>query len=127
MRFYFVAFALIASAAAQGVRPKDVREVGKAGSSAIPHLTEFLKDPSTDVRVEAVKQLTSARALDALILATMPKSKSKPPMDWSTSIFPDTCNPASAPQSSGWAAASRANSPIRTTRSWTSMSRRAPT
>jgi len=70
MRFCFAAFALIASAAAQDVRPKDVREVGKGGSAAIPHLTEFLKDPSTDVRVEAVKQLTAARALDSLILAT---------------------------------------------------------
>ena len=70
MRFYFAAFALIASAAAQDVRPKDVREIGKGGSSAIPQLTEFLKNPSTDVRVEAVKQLTAARALDALILAT---------------------------------------------------------
>ena len=70
MRFYFAAFTLIASLAAQDVRPKDVREVGKGGSGAIPHLTEFLKDPSIDVRVEAVKQLTEARALDALILAT---------------------------------------------------------
>jgi HEAT repeat protein len=70
MRFFIAALALIASAAAQDVRPKDVREAGKAGSSAIPRLTEYLKDPSTDVRVEAVKQLTEARALDALILAT---------------------------------------------------------
>jgi HEAT repeat protein len=70
MRFYVVAFALIASAAAQDVRPKDVREIGKAGSGAIPRLTELLKNPNTDVRVEAVKQLTDARALDALILAT---------------------------------------------------------
>src|ERR1035441_4996516 len=70
MRFYFAAFALIASAAAQDVHPKDVREIGKGGSSAIPRLTELLKNPSTDVRVEAVKQLTDARALDALILAT---------------------------------------------------------
>lgn len=70
MRFYLAAFALIASAAAQDVRPKEVREIGKGGSSAIPQLTDFLKNPSTDVRVEAVKQLTDARALDALILAT---------------------------------------------------------
>ena len=70
MRFYFAAFVLIASAAAQDVRPKDVREIGKGGSAAIPRLTELLKNPSTDVRVEAVKQLTDARALDALILAT---------------------------------------------------------
>ncbi len=70
MRFCFAAFTLIVTAAAQDVRPKDVREIGKAGSSAIPRLTELLKDPNTDVRVEAVKQLTDARALDALILAT---------------------------------------------------------
>ena len=70
MRFHVLAFALIASAAAQDIRPKDVREIGKAGSGAIPRLTELLKNPNTDVRVEAVKQLTDARALDALILAT---------------------------------------------------------
>ncbi|MEO8368360.1 MAG: HEAT repeat domain-containing protein [Candidatus Solibacter sp.] len=55
---------------AQELRPKDVREIGKGGSSAIPQLTELLKNPKTDVRVEAVKQLTAARALDALIQAT---------------------------------------------------------
>ncbi len=70
MRFCLAAFALIASAAAQDVRPKDVREIGKRGSAAIPQLTELLKNPNTDVRVEAVRQLTGARALDALILAT---------------------------------------------------------
>src|SRR4051794_29686628 len=70
MRFYFAAFLLIASAAAQDLRPKDVREIGKGGAAAIPRLTELLKNPSTDVRVEAVKQLTEARALDALIQAT---------------------------------------------------------
>ena len=90
MRMYVAAILLIASlraqdAPAQGanapaatapgvpandVRPKDVREIGKGGSSAIPRLTEFLKNPKTDVRVEAVKQLTAARALDALIQAS---------------------------------------------------------
>ncbi|MEO8595823.1 MAG: HEAT repeat domain-containing protein [Candidatus Solibacter sp.] len=70
MRKYFAAFALLSALHAQEVRPKDVREIGKGGSSAIPQLTEFLKDPKTDVRVEAVKQLTAARALDALIQAT---------------------------------------------------------
>ena len=70
MRFYFAALVLIASAVAQDVRPKDVREIGKGGSTAIPQLTALLKNPSIDVRVEAVKQLTEARALDSLILAT---------------------------------------------------------
>jgi HEAT repeat protein len=70
MRFCLVALALLASAVAQDVRPKDVREIGKRGSAAVPQLTELLKNPNTDVRVEAVRQLTGARALDALILAT---------------------------------------------------------
>src|SRR4051794_33675312 len=61
---------LLFTAAAQDVRPKDVREIGKGGAGAIPRLTELLKNSPTDVRVEAVKQLTDLRALDALILAT---------------------------------------------------------
>ena len=59
--------------AQQTVRPKDVREIAKAGSTAIPRLQELLKDPSLDVRVETVKQLTAIgtqRSLDPLILAT---------------------------------------------------------
>ena len=43
---------------AQEVRTKDVREIAKEGSTAIPRLQELLKNPSTDVRVEVVKQLT---------------------------------------------------------------------
>jgi HEAT repeat protein len=57
----------------QATRPKDVREIGKAGSSALPKLQELLKYPDKDVRVEAVKQITEIgppRNLDALILAT---------------------------------------------------------
>jgi HEAT repeat protein len=59
--------------AAQEIRPKDVREIGKAGSSAIPRLQELLKDPSVDVRVEVVKQLTdigTQRSIDPLTQAT---------------------------------------------------------
>jgi HEAT repeat protein len=58
---------------AQEVRPKDVREIGKGGSAAIPRLQELLKNPTPDVRVEAVKQLTdigTARSIDPLIQAT---------------------------------------------------------
>ena len=58
---------------AQDVRPKDVREIGKGGSAAIPRLQELLKNPSKDVRVEVVKQLTdigTQRSLDPLIQAT---------------------------------------------------------
>jgi HEAT repeat protein len=53
-------------------RPKDVREIAKGGTSAIPKLQELLKDPDVDVRVEVVKQLTAIGtqySLDPLILA----------------------------------------------------------
>ncbi|HXK06810.1 MAG TPA: HEAT repeat domain-containing protein [Verrucomicrobiae bacterium] len=73
MRFLFAASLLVYCASAQEIRPKDVREIGKGGSSALPRLQELLKNPSTDVRVEAVKQITAIgglASLDSLILAT---------------------------------------------------------
>jgi HEAT repeat protein len=73
MRFCLVVLAVIAPLVAQEVRPKDVRDVAKAGSSALPKLQEYLKNTDVDVRVEAVKQITeigTARSLDPLILAT---------------------------------------------------------
>jgi len=75
MRSYRVVL-LLASATllpAQDVRPKDVREMAKAGSSAIPQLQELLKNPDAEVRIEAVRQITeigTAGSLDALIPAT---------------------------------------------------------
>jgi HEAT repeat protein len=74
MRPYRVVL-LLASAAllpAQDVRPKDVREIAKAGSSAIPQLQDLLKNPNAQVRIEAVRQITeigTAGSLDPLILA----------------------------------------------------------
>lgn len=47
--------------------------MGKAGSSAIPRLTELLSNPDRDVRIEAVKQITEIgppQSLDPLIQAT---------------------------------------------------------
>ncbi|HEV3201125.1 MAG TPA: HEAT repeat domain-containing protein [Bryobacteraceae bacterium] len=58
---------------AQEVRPKDVREIAKAGSSAIPRLQALLKNPSLDVRIETVKQITeigTQYSIDPLVLAT---------------------------------------------------------
>jgi HEAT repeat protein len=58
---------------AQDLKPKDVREVAKAGSTAIPKLQEYVKNPLIDVRIEAVKQLSdigTAASLDPLIQAT---------------------------------------------------------
>jgi len=80
MRLYATVLIFVAStaglpaqdAASQDVRPKDVREIAKAGASAIPRLQELLKNPSTDVRVEAVRQITdigTQRSLDPLIQA----------------------------------------------------------
>src|SRR5579862_1472217 len=76
MRLYraaLVALAVIAPLTAQDVRPKDVRDIAKSGSSAIPKLQELLKNPQFDVRVEVVKALTdigTARSLDPLVMAT---------------------------------------------------------
>jgi HEAT repeat protein len=76
MRRYPTALLLLAALAplsAQEVRPKDVREIAKAGSAAIPRLQELLKNRSLDVRIEAVKQITdigTQYSLDPLILAT---------------------------------------------------------
>jgi HEAT repeat protein len=76
MRLYRAALAAVAAAsvlAAQNLRPKDVREIAKGGSNAIPKLQELLKNPDIDIRLEAVKQITeigTERSLDPLILAT---------------------------------------------------------
>jgi HEAT repeat protein len=74
MRFYLAALLTFFCAAAQDVvRPKDVREAAKAGPTAIPKLTEYLKNPDREVRLEAVKQIGeigSARSLDPLVSAT---------------------------------------------------------
>lgn len=65
---------LVVSASAQDVtRPKDVREIAKAGSSAIPRLQELLKNPEREIRAEAVRQITEIgppRSLDPLVIAT---------------------------------------------------------
>src|SRR5579875_177851 len=76
MRLYRAALAAAAAVsvlAAQNLRPKDVLEIAKAGSNAIPKLQDLLKNPDIDVRLEAVKQITeigTQRSLDPLILAT---------------------------------------------------------
>jgi HEAT repeat protein len=74
MLSFRVVLLLVAAALlpAQDVRPKDVREMAKAGSSAIPQLQELLKNPDSGVRIEAVRQITeigTAASVDALILA----------------------------------------------------------
>jgi HEAT repeat protein len=72
-RAAFVSVGAISILAAQDLRPKDIREIAKAGSNAIPKLQDLLKSPNLDVRIEVVRQITeigTARSLDPLILAT---------------------------------------------------------
>ena len=57
----------------QVTRPKDVREIAKGGSNAIPQLQALLKGQDIEIRVEAVKAIVdigTQRSLDALIEAT---------------------------------------------------------
>src|SRR6266536_2990285 len=73
MRASVLMIFLVACLPAQNIRPKDVREIAKGGSTAIPRLQELLKNPDLAVRVEVVKQITeigTQRSLDPLILAT---------------------------------------------------------
>src|SRR5215470_8203952 len=61
------------SLSAEVTRPKDVRELAKGGSNAIPQLQALLKNPDLPIRVEAVKSLVeigTQRSLDPLIEAT---------------------------------------------------------
>jgi HEAT repeat protein len=75
MRLHLAVLALIPVAllSGQDVRPKDVKEIAKGGSNAIPRLQELLKSPTVDVRLEVVKQVTEINhqtGLDTLIAAT---------------------------------------------------------
>jgi HEAT repeat protein len=57
----------------QVTRPKEVRELAKGGSNAIPQLQALLKNPDLDIRIEAVKtivEIGTQRSLDPLIEAT---------------------------------------------------------
>ncbi|MGA3097158.1 MAG: HEAT repeat domain-containing protein [Bryobacteraceae bacterium] len=76
MRVYVAAFAVVLFSPglySQNVRPKDVREIAKDGSGAIPKLQELLSNPDKEVRREAVKQIVqigTQKSLDPLIQAT---------------------------------------------------------
>jgi HEAT repeat protein len=71
---WFLAFLAVSGASGQAnLRPKDVRDIARAGSSAIPKLQELLSNPSVDVRAEAVRQITEIgppHSLDPLIQAS---------------------------------------------------------
>jgi HEAT repeat protein len=69
-----LSIALVFAATAQDVsKPKDVREIAKGGSASIPRLRPLLKNPSIEIRLEAVKNIVdigSQHSLDPLIQAT---------------------------------------------------------
>jgi HEAT repeat protein len=73
-RWVILALAAALSVSAQEpARPKDVRDVAKAGATAIPKLQEYLRNPDLEVRIEAVRQIVeigTQRSLDPLLLAT---------------------------------------------------------
>ncbi len=77
MRFFRVALLVLCSSALlpgqEVTKTKEVREIAKAGSTAMPQLQELLKSPRIDIRVEAVKQIAeigTQRSLEPLVLAT---------------------------------------------------------
>src|ERR1700690_4459202 len=57
---------LTAGFAEEPLKPKDVRTIAKQGSSAIPRLQEFLKNPDLEIRVEAVKSIVEIGGKDSL-------------------------------------------------------------
>ncbi|HXA49129.1 MAG TPA: HEAT repeat domain-containing protein [Candidatus Acidoferrum sp.] len=71
--FVFVCACVLNAQDAAPMRVKDVREIAKGGSNALPRLGELLKYPDTAIRVEAVRQITdigSLPSLDLLVQAT---------------------------------------------------------
>ena len=68
-----LAFAAVSLSAQETLRTKDVRNLAKQGSSALPRLQELLRNPDLDIRLEAVKAITDVGtqgSLAPLIQAT---------------------------------------------------------
>src|SRR5438552_18912415 len=66
-------FILSSAFSQEALRPKDVRNLAKQGSSALPRLQELLRNPDLDIRIEAVKAITDVGtpgSLAPLIQAT---------------------------------------------------------
>ena len=80
MRTLPLLLACTVALAAQDVRPKDVREVAKSGSTALPKLGEFLKHPDLAVRLEAVRQITEIGTLAGLDLLIQASRDNDPEM-----------------------------------------------
>ena len=68
-----IVFALTIASAQETLRPKDVRNLAKQGSTALPRLQDLLRNPDLEIRLEAVKAITEVGtqgSLAPLIQAT---------------------------------------------------------
>lgn len=52
-----VVFAFMLASAQETLRPKNVRDLAKQGSNALPRLQELLRNPDLEIRLEAVKAI----------------------------------------------------------------------
>ena len=62
-----VALACMLASAQEPPRAKDVRNLGKQGSSALPRLQDLLRNPDLDIRLEAVKAITDVGTQGSLV------------------------------------------------------------
>jgi HEAT repeat protein len=72
--FAALPFLAFSQDSARVLKPKDVREIAREGSAAMPRLRALLKNPDLEIRIEAVKaiiQTGTQHSLDPLIEATL--------------------------------------------------------
>ena len=69
LSFLAVAFFLmcVLASAQEALRSKDVRNLGKQGSTALPRLQELLRNPDLDIRLETVKAITDVGTQGSLV------------------------------------------------------------
>src|SRR6185295_6521052 len=76
--FTILTLALISMYAQEALRPKDVRNLAKLGSTALPRLQELLRDPDLEIRVEAVKAITEVGTPGSLALLIQASADNDP-------------------------------------------------
>ena len=60
----FIASAFISASAQETFRSKDVRNLAKQGSSALPRLQDLLRNPDLDIRIEQIIDQGGVRIID---------------------------------------------------------------
>ena len=76
--FTILTLALISMYAQEALRPKDVRNLAKQGSSALPRLQELLRNPDLEIRIEAVKAITDVGTPGSLALLIQASADNDP-------------------------------------------------